>query len=178
MTVIRPAEAADLEAIAAIHTHYVLNTVITFTEEPLPKEFFLSAYESILSHGLPYLVAVDESSSTILGYANAHPFRTMQSAYRHTVEISLFCHPDQRGKGVGSLLLRQLISVLRDPAGHPELCHSSSQGQVIAVKQVLAVMSVDEMAEGKGLRLKEFYERFGFEMRGHLRHVGYKFGRW
>ncbi|KAL2126372.1 hypothetical protein VTI74DRAFT_1094 [Chaetomium olivicolor] len=179
MVTIRSALPGDIDAIAAIHTYYVLNTVNSLTAEPRPIAQFQAAYNSITSGGLPYLVAVDESSSTVIGYANAHDFRSdARSAYRFTVEISLFCHPDHRSKGVGSLMLGSLISALKDPAGHPELYHPDARGKGREVKEVMAVMAVDELAEGAGLRLKAFYESFGFVLRGHLRRVGYKLDRW
>jgi phosphinothricin acetyltransferase len=140
--------------------------VNSFTTEPRPVAQYQSAYDSIISGGLPYLVAVEDESqpsSTVIGYANAHDFRGgVNSAYRHTVEISLFCHPDHRGNGAGSLLLESLISALKDPAGHPELYLLDVRGKEREVKEVVAVMAVDDLAEGGGLRLKAFYERFGF----------------
>lgn len=63
------------------------------------------------------------------------------------VEISLFCDPERQGQGIGSALLRRLLEEL-------------GKGEV---KQVIAVMSVDEAGPEKGLKLKAFYERFGFE---------------
>jgi phosphinothricin acetyltransferase len=84
------------------------------------------------------------------------------SAYHHTVEISLFCRPEHRGNGAGSLLLGSLIAALKDPAGHPELYLPDVRGKEREVKEVMAVMAVDDLAEGGGGRLKVFYERFGF----------------
>jgi GNAT superfamily N-acetyltransferase len=124
-------------------------------------ERFLSSYHSIISSGLPYLVAIDGSSSTLVGYVYAHEFR-LEGAYRPTAEISLYCHPDQQGRGVGTLLLEKLILALKDPLGHPELFHRDSQGKARAIKEVLSVMAVDTTGKGDGLKLKEFYERFGF----------------
>jgi phosphinothricin acetyltransferase len=146
--------------------HEHIEQVNSFTAEPRPVTQYQSAYDSIISSGLPYLVAVEDesqSSSTVIGYANAHDFRGgVNSAYRYTVEISLFCHPDHRGNGAGSLLLGSLISALKDPAGHPELYLPDVRGREREVKEVVAVMAVDDKAERGGLRLKAFYERFGF----------------
>ncbi|KAK4118778.1 hypothetical protein N657DRAFT_684989 [Parathielavia appendiculata] len=149
MVPVRPALPGDLDAIAAIHTYYVLNT-------------HHSTYQHIVSDGLPYLVAVDDDDdssdrslpATVLGYANAHDFRGgVESAYRHTVEISLFCHPDHRSKGVGSLLLEKLVSALRNPARHPVLHLPDARGKERKVKEVMAVMAVDDLGEGGGLKV-------------------------
>ena len=112
---------------------------------------------------LPYLVAVDPQTSDVLGYANAHGFRGAKRAYRHTVEISFFCHPKHTGKGIGPELLIALLNVLRSPTQHPTL-RQNSQPEPPVVKQVLAVMAVDETGKKSGLALKEFYERYGFKL--------------
>lgn len=98
----------------------------------------------------------------------------MKGAYRHTVEITVFCHPDHTGKGVGSRLLGSLLDSLRQKGRSSPKAGASrrddrggefNEGSNDAeVKQVLAVMAVDETGMDKGLKLKEFYEGFGFQM--------------
>ena len=151
--------------------------MITFHEEPLTQAELLSEYRLVRSQGLPYLVAVDPSTAAILGYANAHPFRS-RAAYRFSVELSLFCHPDHAGKGIGGRLLETLVDVMKQPAKYSELLALPPGQEPREVKQALAVMSVDEMGKRNGLALKEFYEKHGFELRAHLKGIGYKFGRW
>jgi phosphinothricin acetyltransferase len=129
--------------------------VATFTEEPSPLDTYIATYHRIISDQLPYLVAVDDTSEKILGYANAHRFRGSKGAYRHTVEISLFCDSKHIGHGVGSALLKQLLAALKD---------ISESGSDTRICQVLAVMSVDENSPEQGLGLKAFYERFGFQL--------------
>lgn len=130
----------------------------------MPYEDFVSTYQTITNkENLPYLVAVDTQTSDVLGYANAHGFRGAKGAYRHTVEISLFCHPGHVSKGIGSKLLTSLINVLADPQTHSLLrCHPEAEQPPI--KQVLAVMAVDETGKKNGLALKEFYEKHGFKL--------------
>ena len=133
---------------------------MTFVQEPRPLADDETGYETITAtQRLPYLVAVDASSSAVVGYSNAHLFITRE-AYRFTVEISLFCDPNFTGRGVGSRLLESLLDVLRDPAAHPELAPPEARGDV---KNVIALMAVDLSGKGGGLALKAFYERFGFE---------------
>ena len=172
--------------------------VITFAIEPRTLEDFRSGYETVKTEGLPYIVAVDPSvPGEILGYASASQFRGSLEAYKHTVEISLFCHPEHQGKGLGTQLLRTLLQALRDPVSNAE-CFPPGAAEPRVVKQVLVVMAVDETGKGQGLKLKEFYEREGFTLvssflvghlahrihpadkkkNGHLKQVGFKFGRW
>lgn len=166
---VRATRESDLLAIAEIHKYYVLNTValsnhafccsvadsrpqvLTFVEEPHDLDYFVSAHRSIAAQKLPHIVAVDQSSSTVLGYVYAQGFRGTKGAYKHTVEITLFCHPDHQNKGVGSKLLTSLLCTLRERKEPP-------------VRQVLAVMAVDEAGKGHGLALRTFYEKFGFQL--------------
>ncbi len=52
-------------------------------------------------------MAVDEAG-LVLGYAYASAFR-LRSAYRFLVEDSIYLSPDARGKGIGRVLLDDLI---------------------------------------------------------------------
>ncbi|KAJ9149755.1 hypothetical protein NKR23_g4100 [Pleurostoma richardsiae] len=175
---IRAATKEDMPGVERINRHYVLNTVITFATEPKTVEQFVRQFDEIARDGLPYIVAVEPNSADVLGYANAHAFRDVSSAYKYTVEISLFCANGQTGRGIGSKLLKALIDALKEPLKHPELRAQGAHIPPRPVKQALAVMAVDETAKRNGLALKEFYESFGFRCNGHLRQVGYKFDRW
>ena len=140
----------------------------------MPYECFISTYQAITKQeNLPYLVAVDSQTSNILGYANAHGFRGSKGAYRHTVEISLFCHPTHLSKGVGSKLLKSLINALYKPLEHSSL-RSYPETEPPPIKQVLAVMAVDENGKRNGLALKEFYEKHGFKL-VQLHHISTSF---
>ncbi|SPO00081.1 uncharacterized protein DNG_02933 [Cephalotrichum gorgonifer] len=179
---IRAAREGDLPAIMEIGNHYILNTVLTFALEPRKLADFTSTYDSIASKGFPYIVAASTGSSsppTILGYASASQFRATLGAYEHTAEISLYCHPSYKGGGVGTRLLGNLLGALRNPSAHAGCFPGAERGvEPRVVKQVLAVMAVDELAEGNGLGLRDYYVRNGFEPSGHLKRVGFKFGRW
>jgi phosphinothricin acetyltransferase len=127
----------------------------------------------VTAQGRPYLVAVDENDQIVIGYANAHVFREVNGAYRHKVEITLSCHADHTGKGVGSRLLGSLLHSLKQKGTNAQVGtghiggsgdgHSKEESDA-EVKQVLAVMAVDETGKENGLKLKEFYEGFGFQM--------------
>ncbi len=132
---------------------------MTFAEEPRSLAEYETDYDTITAtQRLPYLVAVDASSSAVVGYSSAHLFNA-RAAYRFTVEISLFCDPRCTGRGLGPRLLESLLDTLRDPAAHPELAPPEARGDV---KNVIALMAVDANGKGEGLALKAFYERFGF----------------
>lgn len=96
---IRPAQPRDIPSINAIYTHYVLHTVITFATEPNSNDTALANFKKVKAEGLPYLVATDENDKTVLGYAYVSGFRGERPAYRHSLELSLFCDPNHCRKG-------------------------------------------------------------------------------
>ncbi|KAK5301504.1 hypothetical protein LTR99_006471 [Exophiala xenobiotica] len=97
--------------------------------------------------------------------------------YGHSVEISLFCHPEHRDKGIGSKMLKDLLSALRTTKHVTKEAGHEDNPVECDVKKVFAVMAVDEDAPGQGLALRDWYRRWGFEEVGRLKGVGYKKGR-
>ncbi|KAF9738277.1 hypothetical protein PMIN03_002019 [Paraphaeosphaeria minitans] len=93
-----------------------------------------------------------------------------------TVELSLHCDSNHNSKCIGSLLLKEVLYVLRgwEPGTDSGV---NSDLDKVGAKTVLAAMAVDETGPGSGLTLKRFYERAVFEQAGRLKRVGYKFGR-
>lgn len=102
---------SDLPAIGDILEYYVNNTVMTLAlSSPSLDDVYYEGWKKIASQGLPYIAAVEEGGETVLGYCYAGEFRGGggRGGYRHTVELSLFCHPDHTEKGVGLQLLQKL----------------------------------------------------------------------
>jgi len=153
---IRDATPDDAPAIAAIYAHHVLHGTGTFEEAPPPAEEVAARMARIRAAGHAWLVVVDEEGGAILGYgyyANFHP----RSAYRHTVENSIYVRDDVRGQGVGKALVAELL-VRAEAAGF---------------RQMVAVIGDSENVGSIGLHLS-----LGFKQAGLLRAVGLKFGRW
>jgi phosphinothricin acetyltransferase len=151
---IRPALDADIPQIAAIYAHHVLTGLATFEIEPPDPAELARRRAAILDRGLPYLVA--EINGAVAGYAYAGPYRP-RPAYRFTVEDSVYIRPEQQRKGLGRLLLTELIA----------LCESAGCRQMIAV--------IGDSGNTPSIRL---HESLGFEHTGVLKGVGFKFGRW
>ncbi|KAF2122375.1 acyl-CoA N-acyltransferase [Lophiotrema nucula] len=173
---LRPCTEADIPGIAAIQEHYVLNTVITFATTAPSQEELLKNRKAIVDQGLPYIVAVSDGEQ-VVGYSYASGFRGARRGYRHTVEFSLFCHPEWQAKGIGSRLLTKLIDVLKAPEQFPEYV-ASPRSEDEKIRVVIACMSVDETSWEKGLGLRDYYVKHGFEEVAHLKKVGHKFDRW
>jgi L-amino acid N-acyltransferase YncA len=178
-TQIRHAEQFDIPQILTLYKYYVANTVITFLIKEPAETYISSRLSACQDRGLPYLVAEDCSSSKIIGYCSASAFRGFMLGYGHTVEMTIFVHPEHIKRGIGSLLMKELVQKLRE-AKHNS-CEASHDDEPVEfpIRNVLAVMAVDDQAVGGGLALRDWYiGKWGFEQVGHLKQVGFKNGRW
>lgn len=151
---IRAATAADLPDVREIYNHFVSNSVVTFDEKRSSIRYWREKFATLTRLGLPFLVAVSPAGQ-VLGYALVQPWAS-KTAYRYTVEDSIYLGPGAGGKGLGSALLQALI----------EACEK------IGLREIVAVIS-DSGAEAS-IRL---HERLGFVEVGRMGRVGFKFGR-
>jgi len=151
---LRTAAAQDLPAIQSIYAHHVQHGLASFEEVPPSLEEIRRRFDDITRQGFPYLVA--EVKGGILGYGYCSLYRT-RSAYRHTVEDSIYVKEGNQGKGVGKALLTELIAV----------CTALNYRQMIAV--------IGDSANAGSIRL---HASLGFVRAGLLRSTGFKFGRW
>jgi L-amino acid N-acyltransferase YncA len=151
---IRTATLADVPDIQAIYAHHVLNGTGTFEEEPPSVEEMTARFKKVVDRGYVWLVACDASG--VLGYGYYAPFRE-RSAYRFTVEDSIYVREDVRGQGVGKALVVKLIE-LATAAG---------------LRQMIAVIGDSENVGSIGV-----HASLGFHMIGTMRSAGMKFGRW
>lgn len=152
---IRDARAEDLPSVREIYNHYVANSTVTFDEVPMTLKTLRSKFQHLGKLGMPFLVA-ESPNGQILGYAYVFPWRE-KTAYRYTVESSIYLGPAATGKGLGKPLLAELITRSRE-AG---------------LKEIIAVIA-DKGADASIAMHKDF----GFKEIGHMGKVGFKFGRW
>ena len=173
--VIREAEIADVAGAWKIYEYYRANTVSTLRHKDLPLEGMISNFRTITEQEhLPYLVAT--SGQAIRGYTYASGFKPHKLGYSPTVEISLFCHKDYWGQGIGARLLDGLFQKLETVETHSNESFHEDEIEIGQVSQAIAVMAVDEHGTGFGLR--DWYINRGFVQVGHLKKVGFKHGRW
>jgi L-amino acid N-acyltransferase YncA len=153
MTEIRSAVVEDAGEIAAIYAPYVLTSTATFEIEAPDAVEIVRRMSGVLSLGLPYLVA--EVDGEIAGYGYAGRFRPRE-AYRFTAEDTVYLRPEFAGRGLGRLLLSELIA----------------RARAAGIRQMVAVIGGENPAS---VRL---HRALGFADAGVLRGVGYKFGEW
>lgn len=154
MITIRAATAEDAGAITNIYAPYVVTNAVSFeSTAPTAKEM---KSRIVAGEGVyPWLVAEDEESGLILGYAFAKAFRT-GAAYRFAVETAVYAAADIEGKGLRRSLLASLIDVL--------IRQNYTQA-------VCTLMTPND-------KLIQLYEASGFRRAGQWREVCYKNGQW
>ena len=151
---VRDARDADMHAVTKIYAAHVLHGLASFEEIPPSLEEMQSRRASVLQLGLPYLVA--EMDGRVVGYSYATFYRT-RPAYRYTVEDSVYVEDGLNGRGIGTLLLAELIA----------RCERGPWRQMLAV--------IGDSANAGSIAL---HRRMGFTPAGNLTSVGFKLGRW
>jgi L-amino acid N-acyltransferase YncA len=159
---LRPSTEADLPAITAIYADSVANGTGTFELDAPDVEEMARRRTEVLGRGWPWLVAEGAAAEgppgtrEVLGYAYANHFRPRR-AYRFCVEDSIYLAPAARGRGVGRLLLVELMA----------RCEAAGARQMLAV--------IGDAANTGSIRL---HAALGFEHTGVLKSSGWKFDRW
>jgi L-amino acid N-acyltransferase YncA len=151
---VRPSMPADLEAIRDIYALAVTQGTGTFELDAPDRDEMARRRDDVLAKGLPWLVA--EQDSRVLGYAYANHFRP-RPAYRFSVEDSVYLLPEAQGRGIGRVLLAELLA----------------RCQAAGARQMLAVIGDSANPGSIGV-----HRSLGFEACGTLHSVGWKFGRW
>jgi phosphinothricin acetyltransferase len=149
----RLVEPRDAEATRAIYNVEVLESTVTFDITPrslADQQVWIAAH----SGGHPAIVAVD-NDDTVLGFASLSPFKP-RAAYAPTVEDSVYVDRDVRGRGVGELLLREIVRLGTDHGFH------SAVARIVGGHEASIAL----------------HRKCGFEEIGCEREVGRKFGRW
>lgn len=154
MTKIRPSTDSDIASITSIYAHHVLHGTGTFEITP-PTELEMAARrQDVLSKNLPYLVIENESG--VVGFAYCNWFKP-RPAYRFSAEDSIYLSPVVAGKGLGKLLLNELMA----------------QAERAGVRKLIAVIGDSANQGSIGV-----HARCGFSNVGVLGACGWKFDRW
>jgi L-amino acid N-acyltransferase YncA len=154
MTLIRPSLDTDIPAIQAIYAHHVLHGTGTFETEPPTLADMTARRADVLGKSLPYLVI--EVSGQVQGFAYANWFKP-RPAYRFSVEDSIYMAEGTGGKGLGKLLLTELLAQLERGG----------------IRKAMAVIGDSENHGSVGL-----HRACGFTTIGIVKSCGWKFGQW
>jgi phosphinothricin acetyltransferase len=150
---IRTATTSDTLAIVDIYNDYILNTTITFEEEIVSINEMANRIHSVQAANLPWIVL--EENGNILGYAYATPWKS-RSAYKRTLEVTIYLAKDNLRNGHGSQLYQALFSQLR------------AQG----IHTIIGCIAIPNPAS------IALHKKLGFKKAAYFTEVGYKFNRW
>jgi L-amino acid N-acyltransferase YncA len=149
---VRRALVSDAEAIRTIYNAEVTGSTVTFDIVPrtlAEQRAWIEEHQG--AH--PAVVAVE--AGAVAGFGSLSPFRE-RPAYATTVEDSVYVERSWRGKGVGRLVLAELLRLGAHHGFHT----------------VLARIAGDNAAS------IALHAGQGFRLVGVERQVGRKFGRW
>lgn len=152
---LRPAAAADAAAILEIYNHQVLTSNVTFDLTPRTLDD-QRRWITDRSGAHAAVVAVTEVDGTdeVIGFGSLSPYRD-RPGYSTSVEDSVYVHPDFHGRGVGAAILTELIERATSHGFHAVFAR---------------IVSGHDASIG-------LHRRLGFEVVGHEKEVGRKFGR-
>jgi L-amino acid N-acyltransferase YncA len=144
---------AQLPEILAIYNEVIRNTTAVYSDQEVTLENRERWFDAKGAQGFPVLVATD--SSGVVGFGTFGEFRAWP-CYRASVEHSVHVRADFRRRGVG----RALVEALIDAAA--------------AMQKHVMIAGID----AENVNSISLHESLGFEVVGHFREVGRKFGRW
>lgn len=150
---IRNCESADLTAVLEITNYAILKTTAIYDDDARTMDELKIWYSEKQEKGFPILVAVKDS--TVIGFGTYGAFRQKYGS-RFTVEHSVYVNPSENGKGIGSMLLSELIAKAK----------SQNMRTMIAAIDASNEASV------------AFHRKFGFSEIGVCHEAGYKFNQW
>lgn len=150
---IRPYQIEDTLAILEIINYNILNSTALYDYEPRSLENQIAIFDDKLKKGFPIIVATENEIVVGFGYYSEFRFR---EAYKFTVEHSVYAHHNHIGKGIGKLILENLI----------DLAKAQNLHTMIGVIDAENQSSID------------FHKKFGFEIAGTIKDSGFKFDRW
>ena len=150
---IRAYQTKDTQDILDIINYNILHSTALYDYNIRNYEQQKAILEDKTNKGFPVIVA--DLNGELVGFGMYSEFR-FREAYKFTVEHSVYVSEKHVGKGIGKLLLSELILLAKAQGLHTMIgvIDSENQGSIA------------------------FHEQFGFKTVGIIKESGYKFDRW
>ena len=152
---VRDAQPQDADRICQIYNPYILNTTITFEEQPLTPSDILQRMTQVQGEKLPWLVLEEPHTGVTKGYCYAAHWKP-RAAYRYTVETSIYLDANDRNRGFGQRLYGELL-------------------QRLQTQNIHSAIGILALPNPHSIRL---HQKCGFEYVGCVKDAGFKFDRW
>ena len=151
--IIRPALLSDLPSVLKIINYEILNTTSIYDYEPRNLEQQTAIFHHKKESHFPFLIAI--LNDEVVGFGTYGQFR-IKEGNQFTVEHSVYVAVNYTGRGIGKMLLEELIAIAKKQKMHTMIGVIDSENQ-------------DSIA---------FHEKHGFKIVGTIKESGYKFNRW
>ncbi len=151
--IIRPYKEVDAIKILEIINYNILNSTSLYDYHERKLENQKIIFNEKLEKKFPILVAIEDQNLVGFGYYSEFRFR---EAYMYTVEHSVYVHHNHQGKGVGKLIMNELIKLAN-------------------IQKLHTMIGV---IDSNNLNSIDFHKMFGFEIVGNIKESGFKFNRW
>ena len=141
-------------AILDIFNDAIVHSTALYDYNPRTMDNMVAWFGAKAKGGFP-VIGLEDREGTLLAFGSYGTFRAFP-AYKYTVEHSVYVHPDHRGRGLGRVVMQELLAAARRHGVH------------------VLIGAIDAANRGS----IALHERLGFQHVGTLPQVGFKFGRW
>ncbi len=152
LNLIRPITKGDAESLCSIYNYYIENSNISFEEETVSVD---EMQQRIIEYTSQYPWLVFEIEGEVVAYAYVTLWKS-RSAYRFTLESTIYVAHDLKGKGVGTELYQQLFQIIKETGVH-------------------SLMAVIALPNSASIGL---HEKLDFKKVAHFAEVGFKNNEW
>ena len=152
---IRFIEKKDIKFVLDIYNYYIENSLSNFEESKISLIEFKKMISLILSKNLPFIIY--EMDKKIIGFAFLNEYRS-KSGYKFSFENSIYVHHDHMNKGIGNILLKNLIKYAKKNK---------------MIKNIIAVIG-----DSNNHSSIKIHQKNGFKKIGILKKIGFKKNKW
>jgi phosphinothricin acetyltransferase len=140
--------------ILAIYNDAIAHSTALYEYKPRTMDTMAGWFEAKRKGAYP-VIGVESEAGEFMGFASYGTFRAWP-AYKYTVEHSVYVDARFRGRGLGKMLMKEIMA--------------AAQGQYYHT-----LVGVIDSSNTVSIRL---HEALGFACCGTIRQAGFKFGRW
>ena len=154
MTFITCTYTSHAQEVLDILNQAIISSTALYDYKPRTVDTMVGWFKQKNIGGFPVIGATNDAGQ-LMGFATYGTFRAWP-AYKYSVEHSVYIHMDHRGKGLGRLLMQQLIISARRQQYHT----------MIGGIDISNIASIS------------LHEKLGFTHAGTIKQAAYKFDRW
>ena len=150
--ILRKATEADVPTITEIYNDVIATSTAIYRDDTVDVAERMAWFRTRVGDGFPVIVA--ELDGKVIGYTGYGSFR-FGEGYKRTVEHTIHIHSAHRRKGLGRILLTEIMRVAKEDGRH------------------VLVGGIDSENVGS----IALHEKFGFEVTARMPEVAFKGGK-